>query len=194
MVSGLTDPVSGNAVMDGTGAGLFSPLAFYTREQACLTVLRLLNCADLAARRSLEEYEASPVVKTVRKLVAQSADHEWTGSATQLMEAGRYITGQYLAPSVKALGKHLTAPDRPLLENDGILHLTEQHGSGGKLHVYRYASAPPFREAGNSWRSPSETGSFGNVKTPVCVPTDRNLPPYSGNRPPRPPRRYFSAR
>ena len=43
-VSGLTDPVTGNAVMGGTGNGRFSPLGSYTREQACLTALRLFHC------------------------------------------------------------------------------------------------------------------------------------------------------
>ena len=45
-VSGLTDPVTGNAVMGGTGNGRFSPLGFYTREQACLTALRLFHCGE----------------------------------------------------------------------------------------------------------------------------------------------------
>lgn len=45
-VSGLTDPVTGNAVMGGTGNGRFSPLGSYTREQACLTALRLFHCGD----------------------------------------------------------------------------------------------------------------------------------------------------
>lgn len=43
-ISGLTDPVTGNAVMGGTGNGNFSPLAPYTREQAYLTALRLFHC------------------------------------------------------------------------------------------------------------------------------------------------------
>lgn len=45
-VSGLTDPVTRNAVMGGTGNGRFSPLGSYTREQACLTALRLFHCGD----------------------------------------------------------------------------------------------------------------------------------------------------
>lgn len=44
IVSGLTDPVTGSAVMGGTGNGCFSPLDPYTREQAYLTVLRLFHC------------------------------------------------------------------------------------------------------------------------------------------------------
>ena len=43
-VSGMTDPVSGKAVMGGTGDNRFSPAASYTREQAILTALRLFHC------------------------------------------------------------------------------------------------------------------------------------------------------
>lgn len=46
VVSGLTDPVTGSAVMGGTGNGCFSPLDPYTREQAYLTVLRLFRCGE----------------------------------------------------------------------------------------------------------------------------------------------------
>ena len=41
--SGLTDS-TGARVMGGTGNGAFSPTAFYTREQAVLTALRLSRC------------------------------------------------------------------------------------------------------------------------------------------------------
>ena len=41
--SGLTDS-TGARVMGGTGNGAFSPAAFYTREQAVLTALRLSRC------------------------------------------------------------------------------------------------------------------------------------------------------
>ena len=108
--------------------------------------VNLGRAEDAAARRAMEEYEASPIVKTVRKLVAQSAGHEWTGTATQLMEAGEYIAGQYLAVSAKALTKALADLDRMLLENDGIVHMTVQNGNAGKRHVFRYAMGAQFSE------------------------------------------------
>lgn len=43
-VSGLTDPITGNKVMNGMGDGLFSPNTDYNREQAILTSVRLFNC------------------------------------------------------------------------------------------------------------------------------------------------------
>ncbi len=44
-ISALTDPTTNNKVMGGTGKGQFSPLSTYSREQAYITALRLLNCA-----------------------------------------------------------------------------------------------------------------------------------------------------
>ena len=116
------------------------------QKERCAWV-NLGKAEDAAARRALEEYEASPIVKTVRKLVDQSTGHEWTGTATQLMEAGEYIAGQYLAVSAKALTKALADLDRMLLENDGIVHIAASHGNAGKRHVFRYTTAESFHEA-----------------------------------------------
>ncbi|MCM1236546.1 MAG: S-layer homology domain-containing protein, partial [Ruminococcus flavefaciens] len=44
-ISGVTDPVTGGRVMNGTGNGNFSAWDGYTREQAILTALRLFHCA-----------------------------------------------------------------------------------------------------------------------------------------------------
>ena len=109
--------------------------------------LSLGSPEDLASKRALEEYEASPIVRTIRKLVEQSPGREWTGTATQLMEAGQYITGHYLAPSAKALGKRLGELEKPLLEEDGISHMTVSHGTGGKRHVFRNITAVSLHEA-----------------------------------------------
>ena len=123
------------------------------RKERC-SWINLGKAEDAAARRAMEEYEASPIVKTVRKLVAQSAGHEWTGTATQLMEAGEYIAGQYLAVSAKALTKALADLDHGLLENDGIVHMTAKNGSGGKRHTYRYVTAVQFGETEDQQEMP----------------------------------------
>ncbi len=115
------------------------------RKDGCSWV-NLGTAEALAAQRAAEEYEASPIVRTVRKLLEQSAAREWTGTATQLMEAGQYVTGRYLAPSIRKLSQALGELDGPLLENDGILHLAANNGNAGKRHTYRYAGEPRFRE------------------------------------------------
>lgn len=45
-LSGLTDPTTGNRVMQGTGGGRFSPEDSYTWEQSLITFLRLFRCAS----------------------------------------------------------------------------------------------------------------------------------------------------
>ncbi len=104
------------------------------------------DAAEASARRLRAEYEASPIVKTVRKLLEQSPGKEWTGTATQLMEAGKYITRQYLASSARALVNALNDLDASLLDMDGILHTTASNGTAGRRHTFRYADAPRFRE------------------------------------------------
>lgn len=44
-ISGITDPYNDIKVMEGTGAGSFSPLMTYSREQAIITALRLFSAA-----------------------------------------------------------------------------------------------------------------------------------------------------
>ena len=105
------------------------------------------DAAEASARRLRAEYEASPIVKTVRKLLEQSPGKEWTGTATQLMEAGKYITRQYLASSARALVNALNDLDASLLDMDGILHTTASNGSGVKRHIFRYALDVPLLEA-----------------------------------------------
>ena len=111
------------------------------------------NCGDvesLTEQRERERYDSSPVVKTIKKLLAQSPQHEWTGKVKDLMEAGKFIAGVYLAVSDKALAQELSALERPLLENDGILHRTVKNGNAGKIHKFCFEGTPQFIEADSS--------------------------------------------
>ncbi len=108
----------------------------------------------LAAKRAQEEYEASPIVKTVRKLVEQSPGHEWKGTASQLMEAGRYITGRYLAVNANMLGKCLPTLEERLLNCDGIQYSVIKNGNGGKSHIFRRALEPCFTPAEDQMEIP----------------------------------------
>lgn len=111
------------------------------------------NCGDvetLMEQRERERYDSSPVVKTIKKLMTQSPQREWSGKVKDLMEAGKYIAGVYLAVSGKALAQELSALERPLLENDGILHRTVKNGNAGKIHKFCYEGTPQFIEADSS--------------------------------------------
>ena len=99
----------------------------------------------LAEQRARLAYDQSPIVKTVKKLLEQSSEHRWDGTAKELMEAGKYIARTYLAVNVKQLGHELNALDKPLFDYDGIVHsTTKTSGNGGKKHHFYYQDLGPL--------------------------------------------------
>lgn len=100
----------------------------------------------LAEQRARDEYMNSPLVVTVKKLLEQSADHRWSGTASDLMAAGQFMARAYLAPNTKALGKAITSMERLMLDYDGILHTTTGNGNAGRRHHFSYQDAPEFTE------------------------------------------------
>lgn len=106
-----------------------------------------LGDADwFAEQQARREYQESPIVKTIRKLLEQSPDGTWSGTAQQLLEAGRFIARVPLADSTRALTSELKRLDRLLLEHDDIAHERKANGSGGGKHKFYYANAPQFEE------------------------------------------------
>ena len=96
----------------------------------------------LAEQRAREEYDNSPIVKTIKGLLKQSPKGRWDGTAKDLLEAGKYIARSYLADSAQALGYKLRALDKPLYEYDKILYTKSKHGSGGQKHNFYYETIP----------------------------------------------------
>lgn len=93
----------------------------------------------LAEQRAREAYESSPIVKTIKKLLAQSLGHRWDGTCKELMEAGKYMAQTYLAPDNQKLGYEIRNLEKPLFEFDGIVHSTAKtNGNGGKKHRFYY--------------------------------------------------------
>ena len=100
----------------------------------------------VAERRALEAYKSSGIVRTVKKLLSQAPDGQWTGTSTELLNAGRYITRSYISSSARSIAKDLKAMDRLLLENDGIIHSVIKNGTGGGKHHFEYRDKDPFVE------------------------------------------------
>ena len=106
-----------------------------------------LGDADaFAERKAHMEYMDSPIIRTVKKLLEQAPDGTWSGSAQQLLDAGRFIARTSLADSTQSLTNKLKGLDRLLLEYDGISHERKRNGSGGGKHIFRYVDAPQFEE------------------------------------------------
>lgn len=97
-----------------------------------------------AEQQARSEYQESPVVKTIKKLLEQSPDG-WEGSSKDLLNAGSYITHMPLADSPRALTSKLDRLDKLLLD-DGIIHEPKPNGSGGRKHRFYYSNNSQFEE------------------------------------------------
>lgn len=112
-----------------------------------------LGGADwFAEQQARMEYQESGLVRTVKKLLEQGG--EWTGTAQQLLDAGRFIARASLADSARALTNKLKGLDSLLLEYDGIAHERKGNGSGGGKHKFYYVDAPQFEELEQSGIDP----------------------------------------
>lgn len=117
-----------------------------------------LGDADwFAEQQARQEYQESPIVKTIVKLLEQSPDG-WTGTAGDLLTAGRFIARTALADSTQSLTNKLKGLDKPLLEYDGITHERKRNGSGGGKHIFRHVNAPQFEELPQTEINPFSEG------------------------------------
>lgn len=106
-----------------------------------------IGAADwLEEQRARLAYDGSPIVKTIKKLLEQSPNHRWDGTATDLLTAGRFIARTYLAATTTKLGHEIKALEKPLFEYDGIVHTTGSNGTGGKKHSFYYQDLSQFEE------------------------------------------------
>lgn len=90
--------------------------------------------------QALEEYQTSPLVQTIKKLLEDNPDG-WTGTMQQLMDAGKEITGVYLEQTPHKLGHTVKAMERALFENDRISHTFSKNGTGGGKHKFAYVGS-----------------------------------------------------
>lgn len=97
-----------------------------------------LGDADwFAEQQARQEYQESPIVRTIKKLLEQSPEG-WIGTAQQLLEAGRFITHTSLAPSPRDLSGKLKGLGKSLLDYDSIVYERKSNGSGGGKHSFSY--------------------------------------------------------
>lgn len=100
-----------------------------------------LGDADwFAEQQARREYQESPIIRTIKKLLEQSPEG-WIGTAQQLLEAGRFISHTSLAPSPRDLSGKLKGLSKSLLDYDGIVYERKSNGSGGGKHSFSYMGA-----------------------------------------------------
>lgn len=108
-------------------------------------------------QKEIDEYRKNPIVKTVHKLLETNGS--WSGTASDLLNAGRYITRTELANSARGLTSPLKKLSKQMLEIDGIQYERDPNGSGGGRHTFRYLTAdlPEFEELPQETLSPFDT-------------------------------------
>jgi len=104
------------------------------------------EAAQLAEERARAEYNQSPIVQTIKKLLEQSPERRWDGTAKDLMEAGKYIVRTYLAVDNQKLGYAIRNLEKPLFDYDGIVHSFTKHGTASKKHCFYYQDLGEFNE------------------------------------------------
>lgn len=104
------------------------------------------NADDLAEQQARAEYQQSPVVFSIKKLLEQSPNGKWSGTANDLLEACSHIVGQSLEITPRALGSMIQRLKTPLKEFDGIIHIRSPHGTGGGTHCFYYAGRPQMEQ------------------------------------------------
>ena len=93
------------------------------------------NAKDIDAKRSRQNYETNPIVRTIKVLLDKNPDG-WQGTMTDLLAAGVDLTGSPLASGPRDLSAKLQDLDDQLL-TDNIDHTRTPHGTGGGKHQFR---------------------------------------------------------
>jgi hypothetical protein len=93
------------------------------------------NADWFAGQQARNEYQCSPIVRTIKKLLEQSPSG-WTGTAQQFRDAGLFITHKPVADSTKSLATKLKAMTDLLYEYDGICYEYKKNGTGGGKHSF----------------------------------------------------------
>ena len=93
---------------------------------------------ELARQEALSEYQISPIVKTIRAVLNESAGKRWSGSAKNLIEAGERIFKIPIAPSSQSLSSKLKGIKDLLNEQDKIVYTISPNGNAGYRHHFHY--------------------------------------------------------
>lgn len=107
---------------------------------------KILGDADwLVEERALQAYRNNPIVQTVKKLLEQNPEG-WSGTSSELLDAGKVLLTAYIAATPRELTGKLTPLDKPLFDYDGIIHTKGKNGSGGGKHRFYYASTDKYEQ------------------------------------------------
>lgn len=100
----------------------------------------------LAEERARTAYQNNPIVQTIKKLLEQHPEG-WSGTSSELLDAGKVLITAYLANSPRDLTSKLAPLDKPLFDYDKIIHTKGKNGSGGGKHWFYYAPTNKYEQS-----------------------------------------------
>ena len=91
---------------------------------------------SIAEEKRRAEYENSPIVKTIRKLVSANGGR-YIGSTTEIIEASKMMQGCRIYDNATKCGMNIKKVI-PLLEHyDAIEHFTKSNGNASSKHEFK---------------------------------------------------------
>lgn len=99
------------------------------------------NAAALEETRKHREYDADPLVNTIRKLVEQGKG-KWKGRVKEIIESSQYFKGCRIYGTSQKVGAQIRGRVEDLEEYDSIHHSEINNGTAGVIHVFEYSD--PF--------------------------------------------------
>lgn len=103
-----------------------------------------LGCAEAVEEtRKRREYDADPLVNTIRRLVHQNGG-KWRGRVKEIVSSSQYFKGCRIYDSPQKVGIKIKARAKELEEYDAIIHTEMVHGSGSSEHIFEAGN--PFED------------------------------------------------
>lgn len=97
------------------------------------------NAQWIEEQRQKLEYRNNPIVMTIKSLLHEPP-HTWSGTATDLLNHCRRVSGEMVATSAQNLTTKVQKLSLNLKKYDGIEYSAQKRGSGSKIHSFQYTT------------------------------------------------------
>lgn len=93
------------------------------------------NAEEVQEKRNREEYENTPVIKAVKRLVDKGGG-TYSGTITEIISASKYMQGCAIYQSPQKCGRDLKKYSKKLADYDAIIHTDGGHGTAAGKHKF----------------------------------------------------------
>ena len=97
------------------------------------------DAQEIAEKRAKEEYDKTPIIKAIKKLVETNGG-SYSGTITQIIKASEYLKGCRIYQSPQKCGRTLKRYTDKLMQYDAIEHTTPSNGNASAIHRFRKVS------------------------------------------------------